>query len=412
MRYFEMRRIINVAAGDLKVTVREKSLIIWIFLMPLAFMFFFGSVTGGGSGGIPKTTITVDNRDRGFLGSDLVHALGDENLYLVDGDTLSPGSNPVRTLIVPEDFTEKVLSREKTELVLRKEEGTHFEAGIAAEAAIVRAMVKIGAGMIELESAAVEMNDPRFTVDNDSIGGSLMELAGGSADSLSRYEADIDSIMVRDAVVTLRAELAGKKRYIPTGFQGSVPGSLVMFVLMTMVFSGAALVQEKAGGLLRRIAVSPAGKADIILGKLLSRMAVAGVQILFLLAVGRVLFGIRLGSAYPALIVLMVAFAFCTGAFSLLFGSLFGDPEKLDGIAILTTLVMASLGGCWWPLEVVSEPFRVIAFLLPTGWAMNGIHRIISFGYGFAAISNHILVLLLFGAGFIVLASRRLKVSD
>jgi len=404
-------RIGNVMIGDLRITVKEKSLIIWIFLMPLAFMFFFGSIGGSGSG-IPKSTVTIDNRDRGFLGSDLVGNLADENLYLVDSDSLAPDQSPVRTLIIPEDFTERVFSREEVEVLLRKEKGSHLEAGRAAETAIFRALTRTAAGVIELETEEVRREDPRFTVEGDSVSGSLMNLAEGVPERVSGYETRLDTILSREPVITIKSELAGRKKYIPTGFQGSVPGSLVMFVLMSMVFSGAALVQERVNGLLRRIAVTPVSKGEIVLGKLFSRMIIASVQIIFLLAVGRLLFGIRLGGAYPALIALMIVFAFCTGAFSILFGALFNDPEKVDGIAILTTLVMASLGGCWWPLEVLSRPFRIIAFLLPTGWAMNGIHRIISFGYGFESITTHILVLLLFGAVFILLAGRRLKVTS
>lgn len=410
MKTGRLKRIRNVTAGDIRITVKEKSLVIWILLMPLAFMFFFGSISGGG-GGIPKTTITIQNSDRGFLGAELVSVLADENLHLIDSDSLSPGQNPVRTLIIPEDFTDRVLSREPAQLVLRKEKSSHFEAGIAAEAAIIRAMARTGAGVIELETEEVKRGDTRFTVEGDSVSGSLMALSEGRADIMQSYENRVDSLLSREPVVTIKSELAGKRQYIPTGFQGSVPGSLVMFVLMGMVFSGAALVQERVSGLLKRVAVSPVSRGEIILGKLFGRMAVAGVQILVLLAAGRFIFGIRLGSSYPALIVLMIAFAFCTGSFSILFGSLFSDPEKLEGIAILTTLVMASLGGCWWPLEVLSRPFRIIAFMLPTGWAMNGIHRIISFGYGFGAIKFHILVLLLFGAAFILIASRKLKVT-
>ena len=105
----------------------------------------------------------------------------------------------------------------------------------------------------------------------------------------------------------------------------------------------------------------------------------------------------------------MVVFTFCTGGFSILFGSLFRTPEHMEGIAIITTLVMAALGGCWWPIEVVGRPFKIVAFCLPTGWAINGLHKVVSFGYGFSAITLHILVLAAFGAVFMLVASKRLK---
>jgi len=79
------RRIFNIAAGDIRLTFKERSIIIWAFLMPLAFMFFFGiSFSSGGSKGVPKATITIENRDTGFLSRDLIEALKGENLNIVD----------------------------------------------------------------------------------------------------------------------------------------------------------------------------------------------------------------------------------------------------------------------------------------------------------------------------------------
>ncbi len=403
------RRIFNIAAGDVRITLKERSIMIWAFLMPLAFMFFFGVSFGGGSGGVPKATITIENRDSGFLSRDLIEALRCENLYLVD--SLGEGENPVRTLIIPEGFTRDILSREKAELVLSKEKNSNFDAGQAASMAVFRGLAKVCSGLLEIEIEEVQRGDKRFIIQSDSVSGSLWSLSGGRPQRVIEYGTRIDTILAREPLITLKDEFAGKGKEIPGGFQSSVPGSLVMFVLMGMVFSGTAIVAERTSGVLKRIAVSPAGKMEIVTGKLLGRMVIAGVQIVFLLIAGRFLFGITLGNSYIGLIFLMVAFAFCTGSFALLFGSLFSDPDQVTGFAVLTSLAMSSLGGCWWPLEVVSKPFRIIAFCLPTGWAINGLHKIISFGYGLSSIIQHISVLIIFGSIFLVIASKKLKIT-
>ena len=403
------RRIFNIAAGDVRITLKERSIMIWAFLMPLAFMFFFGVSFGGGSGGVPKATITIENRDSGFLSRDLIEALRCENLYLVD--SLGEGENPVRTLIIPEGFTRDILSREKAELVLSKEKNSNFDAGQAASMAVFRGLAKVCSGLLEIEIEEVQRGDKRFIIQSDSVSGSLWSLSGGRPQRVIEYGTRIDTILAREPLITLKDEFAGKGKEIPGGFQSSVPGSLVMFVLMGMVFSGTAIVAERTSGVLKRIAVSPAGKMEIVTGKLLGRMVIAGVQIVFLLIAGRFLFGITLGNSYIGLIFLMVAFAFCTGSFALLFGSLFSDPDQVTGFAVLTSLAMSSLGGCWWPLEVVSKPFRIIAFCLPTGWAINGLHKIISFGYGLSSIIQHISVLVIFGSIFLVIASKKLKIT-
>ncbi|HMA77061.1 MAG TPA: ABC transporter permease [Candidatus Krumholzibacteriaceae bacterium] len=404
-----LRRIFNIAAGDVKITVKERSLIIWIFLMPLAFMFFFGTSIGGGSGGVPKATITIENRDSGFLSRDLIEALEDENLQLVD--SLAEGANPIRTLIIPEKFTRNILSRSKTELVLRKEKNTNFDAGRAASTAIFRSLVNVGAGLLEIETEEVKRGDSRFIIQSDSVIGSLWNLSGGEIEETKDYEVRLDSILAREPAISLKDEFAGKAEKIPGGFQSSVPGSLVMFVLMGMVFSGTAIAVERASGVLKRIAASPARKMEIVTGKLFGRMVVSAAQILFLLAAGKLLFGITLGNSYIGLALLMAVFAFSVGSFALLFGSLFSDPDQVTGFAVLTTLALSSLGGCWWPLEIVSKPFRVVAFFLPTGWTMDGLHKIISYGYGLSSIITNILILALFGIFFLVIASKKLKIT-
>jgi len=58
---------------------------------------------------------------------------------------------------------------------------------------------------------------------------------------------------------------------------------------------------------------------------------------------------------------------------------------------------MAALGGCWWPLEIVPDFVKRLAHLVPTGWAMDALHQLITFGGGFAKAKGAIGVLFLFG---------------
>ncbi|HEY9175556.1 MAG TPA: ABC transporter permease, partial [Verrucomicrobiae bacterium] len=69
-------------------------------------------------------------------------------------------------------------------------------------------------------------------------------------------------------------------------------------------------------------------------------------------------------------------------------------------------LLMAALGGCWWPLEVAPSALKVIALCLPTGWALQALHQLISFGSGLGAVVVPLLVLLGFGGAANLLAAR------
>ena len=409
MRRGRVWTIWKIAECDFMLTMREKSTVLWIFLMPLAFMTFFGLSFGGNSGRTPMATLTVENNDGDYLSIDFISLLEGENYHIQMSDTLPEDRNTVRTLIIPEKFTERVLGREKVELALVRDRGSNRNAGEAAAAAVMRSIARLVTGLVEIENGLISEGSSSIAVRGDSLHGNLLLVTREQPGMAAVLEERIDTMLVRPENITVRSERAGKGMETPTGFQSSVPGSLVMFVLMTMLFSGAVITAERKGGVLRRIGMSPAGKGDVVAGKLLGRMFIAAAQIIFLLAVGKLLFRISLGDSAGGLFLLMLVFAFAMGSLSILFGSLLSDPDQVTTIGVITTMAMSALGGCWWPLEVVSAPFRVVAFCLPTGWTMNGIHRLISFGMGTAAVLPHIAVLTLFGLIFLAVGAKRLK---
>ena len=50
-----MKRIWLLALNDVRLTMRDRAAFVWMLAMPLAMMWFFGNIGGGGSSG-PNTT--------------------------------------------------------------------------------------------------------------------------------------------------------------------------------------------------------------------------------------------------------------------------------------------------------------------------------------------------------------------
>jgi ABC-2 type transport system permease protein len=92
-----------------------------------------------------------------------------------------------------------------------------------------------------------------------------------------------------------------------------------------------------------------------------------------------------------------------------LIGSLTSSPEKTTGICVLTAIMMAALGGCWWPMEVVPDSLKLVGHIFPTAWTMDALHQLISFGGGLPEIDHELGVLLGFAAGTNFLAGWFLK---
>ena len=70
---------------------------------------------------------------------------------------------------------------------------------------------------------------------------------------------------------------------------------------------------------------------------------------------------------------------------------------------------LAALGGCWWPIEITPAWMQFVQKLLPTGWTMDALHKLISFQAGAASVIPNIAMLLVASAVFGGLAVRRFR---
>jgi hypothetical protein len=73
-------------------------------------------------------------------------------------------------------------------------------------------------------------------------------------------------------------------------------------------------------------------------------------------------------------------FALASASLGILLGTLFKDPDKCATTAVWVAILLAPIGGLWWPLELVGPAMRRLAYFVPTGWAMEGVNTLLAFG--------------------------------
>jgi len=380
-----MNAIWRLALVDLRRTMRDRAAFFWMIAMPLAMMWFLGSMGGDGAGGPVQISLSVDNHDDGWLSTAFIEELTDESIHMADPDPALPEeeqSSRVRTLVIPEGFTAGVLSGDQQVLKLEKEPGTSNEFGVAAEVHIIRAIVRTLGQLVEMHDA-------------------------GDLDIASEQFAEMAQ---RDDLVTLSVSTAGRGRAVPSGRAQSVPGMTTFTVMMmTLIYGAVFLTDEKTTGMLLRQAVLPINRRTLFLGKLAGRLLMAALQIVILLLAGRFLFGISWGNSPLGLALLLGSFSISVGALATLLGSVLSTPAQATSVGWIGSMIMAALGGCWWPGELMPDWMRTVAHALPTAWAMDGLHALISFGQGLEAVLVPSAVLLGFGVLFTALGSRFLR---
>ena len=112
-------------------------------------------------------------------------------------------------------------------------------------------------------------------------------------------------------------------------------------------------------------------------------MIISLFQIFFLLALGKVLLGLKIGLPTwsltdwaIALIILPIATSFCVASFSLLIGLLSKNETQLALFSSVPVCLFALIGGCIFPWEMMPDNAKTLAFLTPQGWALDAFREI------------------------------------
>jgi len=192
---------------------------------------------------------------------------------------------------------------------------------------------------------------------------------------------------------------------VPTGFAQSFPSILVMFLLMNvLIYGGVMLKMDLDTGVTKRILVSPVSKVGFLAALVLFRGLMGMFQALLLLGVGYFAFGVPYLVSAPWLLVVLLFFSLAVGALSMVLAVVMGNPERISTAAILFTLPLAAMGGCWWPLEVMPRGWQAFAWYLPTGNIMDVFSRSFIGETTFAAVSGNMVYFGVMGALLTIVA--------
>ena len=189
----------------------------------------------------------------------------------------------------------------------------------------------------------------------------------------------------------------------------TIPGYLVMFVFMAALFTATSMAIERESGSLARMVAAGAGPAAIISGKFLATAVRGTAQVVILGLFGVLAFGIDLGSAPLVTVAVALMMVFVSAAFAILLSALVRTERATVSAAVLTALVAAPLGGCWWPLYILPEWMARLALITPHGWANTAFNQLMLFGGDLRSVTDELMALVAFALGFLLLALWRFR---
>ncbi len=359
-----------IARRDLQMLLSERETIVWTFVMPILFFYFIGTVTGGagsptGSADRPDALALRAPDESGFLLDELIGRLEEQNFRIDRPESDDDWSRYDRRLTVTLEPTQETTPADGV-----KAPGTDW--GLGGNRAILR--FENG-----LEGPGASFDQIRIARAVYTVLADLVVLS--QADRTPSPDAFAElAAMPRGLVINVSS--AGLREDPPVGYAQSIPGTMVMFTMLVLLTSGAGqLVVERRQGLLRRLASTPISRESVVLGKLGARVAMGLMQIGFAMLAGTALFGMDWGPSLAMVVAVLLAWATFNAALAIVLGSLARTESQVSGIGISATMMLAALGGAWWPIEIAPEWMQQLALFLPTGWAMDAMHKLVNFAY-------------------------------
>jgi ABC-2 type transport system permease protein len=189
-----------------------------------------------------------------------------------------------------------------------------------------------------------------------------------------------------------------------------LPGILALSIMISAVIGLATiLVDWRQRGILRRLKLTPIPLAEFFAARITASLVVALMQVVVLLAFGRLVFGIHISSTAWAAIPVALAGCLCFLAMGFAIGSVVSNPETGDAVSNVITNPMMFLSGTFFPVAAMPSYVQAIARVLPLYYMANGLRDTTVRGLSITHVAPDIGVLLGVTAVLSVIALRSFR---
>ncbi|HKZ18493.1 MAG TPA: ABC transporter permease [Acidimicrobiia bacterium] len=347
-----MRNVIHIAAKDLRLRIRDKSVFIIGLIAPLALAFIFNTVFGGAFG------------DDGTFSADLgiVESEADQTNSTLEriasqlGGTWKTFADPAAAeaalddgeveavFVVPDEFDSNVASGQIGEIevlgAIDAGTSTQIAAGIArnytnslrtTQVAIASA-ISAGGNPTEIIPAAIEATDRSLI-------------------SLGEIDADV--------------------RQLDTN-TSTVAGMAMFFLLFTAQTGLLSLLEERRDGTLQRILATPTRPASVLAAKSIVSIVLGVFSLLVLIVAGIVLMDAKWGDPLGVALLVIGGVLAAVGISAVTTG-MAKTPEQAGNIQGIVATVLGLLGGAFFPIGQDGGILAQITALTPHYWFSRGL---------------------------------------
>ena len=387
-----LRQAVLLASKDTRIFFRDRAALAFSFLLPFIFVIGFSLALRDVGPVTESLKFTVATQETTGISAQAVEAITASG----DGQIEAMGYEEALAAVeagdidgfvaFPSDFTQRFLAGETAVL-----EVVVGEAQPANEAALRGFAQEI----------ASRFSEARATLSAVIALGSPQEAASAMQELLSDTSGP---------AIGLQVEQIGEVAPFNTS-NFVLPGYLTMFVFFTAAMGAEALARERQTHTLERLMANGVRRESLIVGKFFAGAIIGVVQVVVMWTIGALAFNIDLGASPSAVILLSLLMVVASAAFAVLLASFVSNVRTASAAGVLTSLVLAPIGGSWWPLFITPPFMQSLAKLTPHGWANDALNRLMLFGAEFGDVVPSMVALVVFAALFLSAALWRFRLA-
>ncbi|RQD77505.1 MAG: ABC transporter permease [Candidatus Syntrophonatronum acetioxidans] len=379
-----MHKLLFLAYNDIKRFAVDPGSLFLALIFPLVLVFLVVNVYPAEDQGIDTLTLgMVSLEEEGEISQELISFLeGDEIIPVVkldfEGALQKMEEGEIEAfLLFPEEFSKKFYQNEKGEIK------------------VYASPENLTGRMAALEIARGLANQVTY--------------AQRSLELIERYEG----VEAREMMERFKAR--GDYRVLPGSWHDArlnihsagppvdenrinwaLPAFFTMFVFLASSLGAVGLVEERERLILERMVLGGISRGTVLGARFLSGFLKGLLQVIVLWGAGIIIFDLYTGHSFSALMVISLLFVGAASAFSLWVASISASSSFAFSLGIISSLTMASLGGCWWPVYLMPSWMGFLGRFTPHWWANSAFSNLLLTGGDLASIRVEALILLLF----------------
>ncbi|MGE5690785.1 MAG: ABC transporter permease [Pseudomonadota bacterium] len=380
-----MRAALLVTGKDLRQRLRDRSAILVAFVVPLALASVFALVIPDPGGRDQRFRLAVVDLDRGPAGATLRGAVrGLERAGVVrvrelptraEARALADEGEIAAAIVVPRGFTAASRSPSRAAIEVVGDVDAPIGTLVARSVA---------------SSYASELDAARLAAAAAAHAGGDPERAAARAASLPR------PVRVANASAT------------STGLDATTyyaAGMAVFFLFFTVQLGITSLLEERREGTLARLFAAPVARHAVLAGKVLTSIVVGLVSMGVLVVATTLLLGAHWGDPVAVFVLVLCGVLAATGATALT-TTWARTEEQASAAQSVVALVLAIVGGTFFPVEQAGGLLERVSLLTPHAWFLRGLGDVTA-GAGAAEVLRPAAAMLLFAAVTTTLALAR-----